>query len=136
MTYKYIILKTSWGIVIFLDVREIINPSLCDGDLKVNDRIYLRINPDLKLPNELVDYWIKRGVEDLSNEIYQKIGDGNITCFYINDLTFNMVDFQEEGLYCAIQEWLAKYYGFELKPIDVTYDKTKNRYIFDIPNSW
>ncbi|MFL5743066.1 MAG: hypothetical protein ACJ751_00260 [Niastella sp.] len=58
----------------------------------------------------------------------------NVTvCYEVKEIDFNYIDFQEEGLYCAIQEWISKYYGIALTPIDVKYDRVKNKYIFNIP---
>jgi hypothetical protein len=126
------VLKSSWGIVIFLDVEELTNPALSDFDIKIADKIYLRISDSLKLQQGLFESWFIQGIQSLSNEIYKKIEEKNAVCFYIKDVNFNYCDFQEEGFYCAIREWLAKHYEFDIKPVNVVFNKKQNRYIFEI----
>lgn len=124
------VLKSSWGIVIMLDVEELINPTLNDFDFKITDKIYLRISDSIKW--QQAQSWYIRGIKSLTNEIHKKIEDRSCVCFYIKDAIFNFAHFQEEGFYCAIREWMAKYYAFEIKPADVFFNKEQNRYVFNI----
>lgn len=133
MIYKYMVLKSSWGIVIFLDMEELPNPTLSDFDIKITDKIYLRINDSIKWQQG--QSWFIQGIKSLSKEIYKKIEDKTCVCFYIKDVDFNIIDFQEEGFYCAIREWLSKYYAFDIDPVNVVFNRTQNRYDFEIPSS-
>jgi hypothetical protein len=132
MMYKYVLLKTSWGIVIFIDVEEIINPAILDTDIEVSERIYLRVCNEVRLEKEIVEKFISNGIRSLKKEIYE-ILQGSTVCSHVKSLEFSNVDFQVEGLYCAIREWTSKYYGFEIEPVNVVYDKKENKYIFEIP---
>lgn len=132
MFYKYILLKSSWGIVIFLDIEEILNPVIRESDVQVSDRIFFRISDTKKNQKQTIETWIRAGFNSLSNEIYKQIGN-KCVCYDIKSLDFNYVDFQEEGLYCAIREWISKYYDIHISPIEVTFNRETNKYIFNIP---
>ena len=132
MLYKYQVLKSSWGIVVFLDMDEIPAPGISGADVKIADRIYLRISDSGKLRKEIIVKWMGEGINALAKEIYSKI-DNTVVCFDVKKLDFNYTDFQEEGLYCAVQGWLARYYKFEIEPVEVTCDTSSNKYIFSFP---
>jgi hypothetical protein len=133
MEYKYVLLKSSWGIVIFLEVEEIKN-SVNSSDTKITDRIFLRVNDSIQLNKKYYESWIVAGIKDLADKIYEKI-DGSKICFLLKNLEFNPAHFQEEGLYCAIQEWMAKYYDMQITPVKVEFNKATNRYVFNIPHT-
>jgi len=131
MRHKYQILKSSWGIVIFLDIDEILNPTINETDIQITDTIFLRISDTYKLDKEIIVRWIGSGIKALSTEISKKTNEGNV-CFDVKGIDFNYTDFQEEGLYCAVQEWISKYYDIALTPVDVKYNRETNKYIFNI----
>jgi hypothetical protein len=132
MLHKYSVLKSSWGIVIFLEIEEILNPEISGRDIKIADRIFLRINDTRKMSHETILTWVGPAFKTLSDEIYKKV-NGLVVCYNINLLDFNYVDFQEEGLYCAAREWIAKYYDLQVESIQVDFDKAKNKYIYHLP---
>lgn len=133
MKYKYVLLKSSWGVVIFLEVEEIRNPVLQEGDILVVNRIYLRLESIDKLPKEDVEIILTQGIKSLSGLIVNQLGDESV-CYHVKSIDFNYTDFQIEGLYCAIREWIAKYYNIQITPVSVMFDAEKNRYIFDLPD--
>lgn len=133
MRHKYVVLKSSWGIVIFLDVEEIRNPVLQEADILVADRIYLRVENLDKLPKEKVEMILSQGIKSLVGLIVSQLGDQAV-CYHVKSIDFNYTDFQFEGLYCAIREWISKYYNIQVDPISVVFDARQNRYIFDLPN--
>jgi hypothetical protein len=133
MRHKYQLLKTSWGIVIFLEIDEILNSIINDTDIAVTDKIYLRISDTCRLDKETIADWIGDGIKALAEEISKKIGNVTV-CFDVKGIGFNYIDFQEEGLYCAVQEWISKYYEIPLPPVDVRYDRETNKYIFNFPH--
>jgi hypothetical protein len=132
MRYKYQLLKSSWGIVIFLEIDEILSPSANETDIRITDKILLRIGDTFRLDTETIAKWMGAGIKALSAEIAERISNVNV-CFDVKEIVFNYTDFQEEGLYCAVQEWLSKFYGIALTPVDVKYDREKNKYLFNIP---
>lgn len=133
MVHEYKMRKTSWGIFIVLDAEEIVNPVVNGLDIKIADRIYLKIDSAITVAQEFFMPWMAFGIKALANQIYKKMEGKEAVCIYIKSIQFHVAHFQEEGFYCAIQEWLAKYYGFEIASINVDYNRKKNRYVFDIP---
>lgn len=133
MMHEYKMRKTSWGIFIVLDAEEIANPVVNRVDIKVAERIYLRIDSATILSKEFFMPWMELGIKALANEIYKKIEDKVAVCIYVKNIHFHVAHFQEEGFYCAIQEWLARCYGFEVAPVNIVYNRNRNRYVFDIP---
>jgi len=132
MLYKYSVLKSSWGIVVFLDMEEVLNPDVSSSDIQIATGIYLRVSDTKKIVREKIIRWVGGALSTLISEIYKNVS-GVIVCYDLKHLDFNYVDFQEEGLFCATREWLAKYYNFEIDPIQVDYDKEKNKYVFNLP---
>ena len=123
------LLKTSWGIVIFLDIEELKDPEILVSDIGICENIYLRINYESVRVNQSMIKWISQSIVDLSGALYPII-KRSIVCYNIKSLNFPYTDFQEEGLYYAVQEALAKYYKITLTGNDAYYDRIKNKYIF------
>ena len=48
----------------------------------------------------------------------------------IHKIECNPADYQDEGLYYAIAEWLSKYFNFDMPPYECYYDKQIHRYVF------
>lgn len=134
MIYKYVLLKSSWGIVIFLDVEELLAPSLLNTDILVCDNVFLRIDDDVRLNKEIAERYISQGIRSLSEVLYDRL-QGRVVCFFVKAIEFNNTDFQVEGLYCAIREWIGKYYDIEIDAVKVRYEQIQNKYIFDIPDA-
>ncbi len=131
MHHKYQLLKSNWGIVIFLEIDEILNPSTNETDVRITDNIFLRVTDTYKLNKETITYWMGAGIKALAGKINNKISNQTV-CYDIRKIDLNYADFQEEGLYCAIQEWISKYYDIALTPVDIKYDHETNKYIFNI----
>jgi hypothetical protein len=132
MIYKYAVLRGIFGVAIFIDVEEIINPEIIEGDLQIIEGIYLRINGSLPfLSQRDIEKYIKRAIVELSEVIYQRL-HGSLVCFYIKSVETNPVHFQEEGLYCAMRGWLAQTYDLKLEPVGVEYSNEERRFVFDI----
>lgn len=129
MKYKYVLLKTSWGIVIFLEVEEVLHPQIGEVDIRVTDHLYLRINEPYKLKSAIIVKWIVLGLSNIADKIFEKARA--VVCLNLKALDFSYSDFQEEGLYCAIQGWASVYYGIEVDPVKVEYDPENKRYEFD-----
>ncbi len=129
MKYKYIVLKSSWGIAIELDMEEIVSSPILDTDIPVFEDVYLRIGASLNIKESIVTYWSVKALNDLRREISIEKKANNL-CYYIKTLDFSFTDFQEEGIYGAIVGWFSKFYGLKLVLPTVEYDKDINRYIF------
>lgn len=131
MKFTYRVLKSSWGISIELDMEEIKEPSILDSDLQVFDNVYLRVGDQMRIKKSIVEYWSAKALNDLKNEINIVKKHKNI-CYYIKGVGFSFVDFQEEGIYCAILGWFAKFYDVNISLPEVEYDKYNKRYIFTV----
>lgn len=130
MESKYILLKSGRGIVIFLEMDEIKNPVPLDSDEKISSRIFFRLDSSIPLSiRDMVLKFFVSGLRALSDVIQKKIGDCTV-CFLLKKIDFNEAHFQEEGLYCAAQEWVAKYYDISISPTSVEFDQNQNKYIF------
>ena len=129
MINKYMLLKGSWGIVIFLDMDEVREPVLQENDILVANKIYLRVDRWGKLQQETAERMLSEGIRSLADLIVNQLAGGTV-CFNVKSIEFNYTDFQIEGLYCAVREWISTYYNFPLEPIQVEYDVNQNRYFF------
>jgi len=132
MEYKYTVLKTSWGVSITLNMEELINPQIMDSDIPVSTGIFLRIADSVEFSRSTIEVWIVNGIKSMVKEISAKRCGVSI-CFNLLSIITNYIDYQDEGLYCAAQGWLSKYYNFDFKPIHVVYNTALNRYDFEIP---
>lgn len=129
MKYKYILLKTSWGIVIFLDMEVLENPEVRSSDEEITKNAFFRIDTDLKLKREIVSVWFKKALNELLQQ-FPILKEHKNLCYVLRGLDFNLVDFQEEGLYCAVREWFSNYYNVVVAKIESYYDSGGNKYIF------
>ena len=129
MEFKYILLKSSWGIAVTIDMIEIRHDLPMGSDYKINDKIILRAKGFKHLTVEQVCYWVGKGIEDLATSISAKLPDQHII-YDLRSVDFSYTDFQLEGLYCAAQGWLGQYYDFEFPDMNVFFDKIKNKYVF------
>ena len=129
MLYKYQLLKSSWGIVIFVNIQELINPVLLISDRKIFNNIYLRLNNNIKIDNAILYYWFSLAIQDLYNKI-EVIVSNTIVCFEVESIDFSHTDFQEEGLYYAMQGWLSQKYSILISDSDAYYSKETNNYVF------
>ncbi len=131
MKYTYRVLKSSWGISVELDMEEIKALSILDSDLQVFDNVYLRVGDQLRIKKSIVEYWSIKALNDLRNEI-DIVKNGKNICYYIKGVEFSFIDFQEEGIYCAILGWFAEFYDINIALPEVEYDKYNKRYIFTL----
>ncbi len=137
MIYKYIVLKTSWGIVVSLDMEEIPTISPLPADIKINEQIYLRIGEINKEETharwEEIEKWVSLAIKHAVDDIIPHLTTN--VCFYVKHVDMHILHSTEEGIYCAARGWLIKYYGLNMEQVPVHYDKAANKYIFDIPTT-
>lgn len=134
--HTYFICKSSWCINIkivgeFTEMDKIDN---YPNAIKIVDGLWLRFADKPLIENEIfyegdIPYLIKGlcMVKDLviNNSIYKE------TIITIHSLQFSVCDFQEEGLIAAIIEWTSVAFGFKSPSIYVSFNKMKNKYIFE-----
>ncbi|MDQ1160193.1 hypothetical protein QE422_000561 [Chryseobacterium sp. SORGH_AS 447] len=121
---RLIISKTSWGIVIFYEIKELLDLSKDANDVQeVLPSIYLKLN-DQKLDDVSFEY-LMAGIKS----IIQHIKISPVT-FSIEKLQYNICDYQPEGMYYMFRKWFFETYDMEMPPINVYYDKEVSRYVF------
>jgi hypothetical protein len=129
MIHKHIIRDGLRGIVIFLEMEELLNHAPISSDILVEDKIYLQLDGVTSISRHLSTFWIVEGIRKLAKEICNATNNLSV-CFIVKNIDYNACHFQVEGLYCAVQEWLAIYYKFDIPKVDVYYDHEKKKFIF------
>ncbi len=117
------IAKTSWGIVIFYEIKELLDLEDASDVYEVLLSVYLKLN-DQVLDNASVEY-LKAGIKS----IVQHVKIFPVT-FSIEKLKYNICDYQPEGMYYMFRKWFFENRNMDVPSIDVYYDKETNRYIF------
>ncbi len=134
MKYKYILLSAGRGIVIYLEMEELLDSKVNSSDVKIADKLYLRVSDGI-FPKDMAtpfEYWIVGGIKSLSDRIREE-REGLLICYHIISLEFNPAHFQEEGLYYAVQGWIGQRYGFDIPQANIEFDRKNNRYKFNFP---
>lgn len=118
------ILKTSWGIAIFYEIKEIVNFDKRDTNIKeISPLVFLKLN-DIIIDETSLKF-LKRGVESIIRYI-----ETFPVCFSLEKLQYNICDYQPEGMYYMFRKWFFEKHNMEIPAINVYYDKEKNKYIF------
>lgn len=121
---EFVILKSSWGIAIFYEIREIINHNQNDENLyEVSPSVFVKLKSPL-LDKSSLEY-LKKGIQS----VIQLIKEFPV-CFSIEKLEYNVCDYQPEGMYYMFRKWFFESHNMELPPINIYYDKETNKYIF------
>lgn len=121
---KFIILKSSWGIAIFYDIKEIINHNQNDKNMyEVSPSVFVMLKSNF-LDNSSLEY-LKKGIQSITQ--FVKIFP---VCFSIEKLEYNVCDYQPEGMYYMFRKWFFESHNMEVPPINVYYDKETNKYVF------
>ncbi len=122
---KIIILKTSWGIAILYEIKELLEELKKNSDhtYEVLPSVYLNLNDNIIDDNSFE--YLKAGIQSIA----QYINTFPIT-FNIEKLKYNICDYQPEGMYYMFRKWFFESHDMDFPPINVYYDKETNRYIF------
>lgn len=125
--HKYKVLKSTWGISIEI-IGEITEYS-CDKEYRQITCDYLCELPDYLNISEK-EYIIK-GLLFLHEDIKRILNCPQIVII-IRQVSYNVCDYQEDGLTAAIVDTISKSLCIDTVQINVDYDKNSNRYLFDI----
>lgn len=127
-TYYYRVIEAGWGVAVGLAAearpasdRGATATEICEG-------MWLEIQPSWLSDDEREH--LKRGLLKVAVPLRQHNPFNGPVLVRVVDLHYNPSDYQVEGLFCAICGWAAATYGFEVPKIEVSFDKTKNRYLF------
>lgn len=121
---RFTILKTSWGIAIFYNIKELLNFEKDDNDTyEVYPLIFLKMNE--KVIDEVSLKYLIKGVKSVVQ--YVKISP---ICFSIESLDYNFCDYQPEGMYYMFRKWFFENHNMEVPSINVYYNNELNKYVF------
>ncbi|MEU4385347.1 hypothetical protein [Promicromonospora sp. NPDC023805] len=128
-THAYRLIKSSWGISIVITGTV----SIGDGSNRVADRghsIGLSFGDAAPSLPESYRSELRRGLDAVADDIVARVGNSPVLV-NIENVLFNEVDFQVDGLAVAMCRWAEK--AFELSPTRIleTFDRAANRYCFD-----
>ncbi len=134
MKTKYVVLNNGLGIGIMLDIEECKDKTVLPDDIFTSGSVFIRLKATVQnFINSTEMFYLKRGFSDIVTLINDQIKSERI-CFEINDISFDEAHFQEEALYCAIQDWVSKYYKIPVILPAVIFDEIHRRFIFDVPD--
>lgn len=136
MQYEYYICKTSWWIYIDI-IAEVVDVDvwgLGHSAMKVTDGIWIKFAESPIMEGTAFNMsdlpFLVKGLQMVQDQILSASEYKN-TLILIQSLQYNPCNFQEEGLIAAIIEWAARTFYFKVPTINVSFDKKKNKYIFD-----
>jgi hypothetical protein len=136
-SFEYRIIKSTWGIYIRLTAI-----ALPKDDSSPETQETIEITPDLgliakptniKVNQTMIDY-LTLGLQIVATQISQYAGPKLPLVIHILKIEVDFVDYQPEGLACAMIGWAGQEFGFIPPVIPVYYDKTLRKYIFDFNN--
>ncbi len=129
-TFRF--LKSSWGIWAEMTCEDVILSDFNSDDrlFEISKQIYLSTT-SRKMP--------EAGLKFLCNAIYHNKVTietivPKITVLHVTNMELALCDYQDEGLYCVMIQWLNERYGLQIPQPDIVYNKVKNKYIFSIDN--
>jgi hypothetical protein len=124
----YRLFKTSWGILIGFagNIRKDLGNKETNL-IKINDFLYLKLN----IPNQnkfIHDnrYLLENGILWVANILPDKTH----VIIEINKIDLNFCNFQIEGLFFGMSNWLCSYYNIDIPNYYSKYDKNTNSYLF------
>ena len=127
-SYYYKIRQSSWGIYIKIDWDIFTFTEIQEDYIRVDDGMFLDVSA-VHITTIQIDYLIL-GIKLIAKRILDKIDSNIPLVIKIINLEFNIADYQHEGLACAIGEGLAIKFNIKMPDVSVTFDSSKNKYIF------
>lgn len=120
--------QSSWGILIGFTGNIIENNiDLEDGLIEIDNYLSLRLN----IPNQYkYIYDNKSMLENGILWVSDIIPDKKKKIIEINMIDLNFCNFQIEGLFFGIANWICNYYQISMPNYFYKYDKVQNKYIF------
>lgn len=120
--------KSSWGILIGIK-GDIIDDEISFVEKNIYhivDEIYLELNIPLqnKYVHENKTYLIN-GIKWVKNVFPDKK-----ILLRINEVDLNFCNFQVEGLFFGVANWICKYYNMELPEYECRFNNEENKYYF------
>lgn len=132
--HTYRVFESTWGIYIKIiaEYTSISNYHVQEDIIEVCEGLKLTFAKDQAMDEDTlgdIDYFIE-GLKRVSDQILGNSMYKKDTLIIIHSIDIAPCDFQEEGLVVAIMEWASIAFGFEVPPIEVTFNKEINKYEF------
>jgi hypothetical protein len=131
-TYVYRVLLASWGInVAMRGTARMFNEALPDSALKL-ERAGLLLDSSLRFTIEETN-WLRAGLKMGADRVLPHLPEYANVLVELNEVTFQVTDFQEEGLACALAGLVCTAFNVAPATVAVAFDRVKNRYVFQFP---
>jgi hypothetical protein len=127
-TFKYRMIKGSWGIAIDLTADCVLFHHFSGDALEIDDDLWLAV--EVKGLSRADHEFLAYGLKQVASEIKTHASFFEPTVICVTDVWYNPCDYQPEGLAHAIIGWAAQELKFDVPHIDVHFSQKDNRYIF------
>lgn len=118
---------TSWTIYIEVDGDIIYGRTT--NSVQVTDNIRVDISTAIGLDEDE-----KRLIIEGIKWVLNHIPDSKEITIFIKQVNFNVCDYQKEGLFFAIANWLSKKFRFDMPKYEIKFNKKINKYEFHVLN--
>ncbi len=133
-TYDYKLLKGPWGIRIEL-TADVLPHGDDDGEAhSVGNGVWLGYRLEGSPLGKAEKQALTRGLGLVSGEISVAV-DGQQVGVVIRSVRFAETDYQVDGLAAAVMGWAAEHFGLSGRLPTAVFDRSENRYIYDVPVS-
>lgn len=133
--YKYILFKGRWGISITIYGLVFDKKLFQDDCIEVCSRLGLSFSKNPLVDNEIFCREDREAIFSAIDMVKQHILSNsqflNGTVIQICSLQYNECYYQKEAMVVAMMNWCSKVFGFECREIVSSFDKEKNKYIFE-----
>lgn len=131
--FVYSVLKSSWRVYVELDADWRNFSEFVGSSTKISEKLFFSQKSNYINERELE--FLKLGLRLAAKNIDELFKDKEPIVVITQKITFNICDYQEEGLACAILGWISQEFNINVPDVDVSFDKPNNRYVFRFPNS-
>ena len=129
-SFTYKIIKSSWGIHISI---EAVWQNLSEYDevsTKVSDKLFFANESYLTKEQA---YFLSLGLRLDAPEFDESFKDKEPVVIVVKSVLYNLCDYQDEGMACAIMGWISQEFDITAPLVNVTFNRTENRYEFQFP---
>jgi hypothetical protein len=128
-TYKLIVFKSKWPIVIWLTAEKITFDGERNNLIDISSHVKVALEK-IPLSKSEIDLLLQ-GVKDRIPQIERNIHSVTPIIIQVQKVEFDINFYQSEAVYYAMVGWLAQEFNFDMMPINVEFDEANNRYIFE-----
>jgi len=130
-TYNYRVIKSSWGIAIDITAEVLPLADSRYAAIEVRNGLWLSVDMGVELTQQ-EHQMLTIGLRLLNGDLDRIVQRDGPLVIRVYDVSFNPVDYQEEGLAYALAGWAAQQFTIPLTLQPVHFLKQENRYIFEL----